>query len=109
MDLRVYYAKVREVEAGIQEEFPLVVSLETGDGGKAGTRTEVPRRLAAKMTVEGQARLATAPEASAYRESLAEAHRVLEQAAAAARVQLSVLSTSDLNQLKNDARKHAKE
>ena len=39
-------------------EFPLVVSVETSDGGKGGTKTEVPRRLAAKLLVEGQARLA---------------------------------------------------
>jgi hypothetical protein len=108
MDLRVYYQKIREVEGTIPEEFPMVVSLETPDGGKPGTTTEVPRKLAAKMIVEGQARLAKPAEANAHREALAEARRVTEQAAAAMRLHVSVLSTSELEQLKADARKHTK-
>jgi hypothetical protein len=109
MDLRLYYAKVRETEEKISEEFPLVVSNETADGGKEGTKTEVPRRLAAKLTVDGQARLATPEETSAYREALAEGKRITDQAAAAARLQVAVLSTTELDQLRRDARKHAKE
>src|ERR1035441_7124302 len=54
MDLQVYYQKIRETEAKMADEFPLVVSMETADGGKSGTTTEVPRRLAAKMLVEGK-------------------------------------------------------
>ena len=108
MDLRLFYQKIRETESGIAEEFPVVVSRETGDGGKAGTKTEVPRRLAAKMVVEGQARMATAEESAAYRESLAESRRQMEQAAAAARLQISVLSTRELDQLRQDARKQTK-
>src|SRR4051812_14027069 len=109
MDLRLYYAKVRETEEKILEEFPLVVSHETSDGGKEGTRTEVPRRLAAKLTVDGQARLATPEETSVYREALAEGKRMSDAAAVAARLQVSVLSTAELDQLKRDARKHTKE
>ena len=93
MDLQLYYQKIRETETKIADEFPLVVSLETPDGGKGGTKTEVPRRLAAKLLVEGQVRLATKDELKAYRESLAEAKRLAEQAAAAAKLQLTVLST----------------
>jgi hypothetical protein len=52
MDLRIYYQKVRDMEAKITEEFPTVVSRETPDGGKAGVQTQVPRRIAAKMIVE---------------------------------------------------------
>jgi hypothetical protein len=108
MDLRVYYQKIREVESTIGVEYPVIVSKDTGDGGLEGTKTEVARKLAAKMVVEGQARLATADEAVAYRESLAERIRQAEQAAAAARLQISVLSTKELEQLKADARKHSK-
>jgi len=57
MDLRIYYQKVRDVEAKIAEEFPFVVSRETPDGGKAGVKTQVPRRIAAKLIVEGLAEL----------------------------------------------------
>jgi len=62
MDLRIYYQKVRDVEAKIAEEFPTVVSRETPDGGKAGVQTQVPRRIAAKMIVEGLADLAKTKE-----------------------------------------------
>jgi hypothetical protein len=58
--------------------------------------------------VEGQVRLATPEESAAYRESLAETQRASEQAAVAARVQVSVLSTTELEQLRRDARKHTK-
>ena len=104
MDLQVYYQKIRDMEAKIADEFPLVLSLETGDGGKAGTKTEVPRRLAAKLLVEGLARLASKDEVKAYRETLAEAKRLAERAAAAARLQLTVLSTTELDRLRSEAR-----
>jgi len=104
MDLQVYYQKIRDVEAKIADEFPLVVSAETSDGGKGGTKTEVPRRIAAKLLIEGQARLATKEEAKAHREAVAEAKRSADRAAAAAKLQLTVLSTNELDKLRGDAR-----
>jgi len=104
MDLQVYYQKIREAESKIPEEFPLVVSAETNDGGKGGTITEVPRRIAAKLMIEGQARLATKEEAKAHREAVAEAKRAADRAAAAAKVQLTVLSTTELDKLRGAAR-----
>jgi hypothetical protein len=104
MDLQVYYQKIREMEKTIVDEFPLLVSMETADGGKYGTKTEVPRRLAAKLLVEGLARLASKEELKAYRELLAEAKRVAERASAAARLQLTVLSTTELDRLRSEAR-----
>ena len=65
MDLRGYYQKVREVEAKIADAFAVIVSLESPDGGKAGTQTEVTRSLAARMIVNGLARLATTKETKA--------------------------------------------
>ena len=104
MDLQVYYQKIREMEGKMADEFPLVVSLETADGGKGGTKTEVPRRIAAKLLVEGQARLASKDEMKAHREALAEAKRSAERAEAAARLQLTVLSTTELDRLRSAAR-----
>ena len=104
MDLQMYYQKIREMEGKIADEFALVVSVETADGGKGGTKTEVPRRLAAKLVVEGLARLATKDELKAYREVLAEAKRIAEGVAAAARLQLTVLSTTELDRLRSAAR-----
>jgi hypothetical protein len=67
MDVRNYYQKVRDVEAKIPGQFALVVSLATPDGGKAGLITEAPKRVAAKMVVDGTAKLATEAESKQYR------------------------------------------
>ena len=104
MDLQAYYQKIRAMEAKIVEDFSLVVSVETSDGGKCGTKTEVPRRLAAKLLIEGVARLASKEELKAHRDLLAEAKRIAERALAAARLQLTVLSTTELDRLRNEAR-----
>jgi hypothetical protein len=100
MDLKLYYQKIRDVESKITEAFPVVVSHETADGGKPGVLTEVTPGIAARMLAEGVVRLATAEEAMAFRTAQAEAKRVADQAAAAARVQFTVLSTAELNRLK---------
>ena len=100
MDLKLYYQKIRDMESKITEAFPVVVSNETGDGGKPGVLTEVTPGIAARMLVEGTAHLATAEEATAFRAVQAEAKRAADQAAAAAKVQFTVLSTTELNKLK---------
>ncbi len=41
MDLKIYYQKIRERKREIDEPFPVVMSRETQDGGKAGVSTEV--------------------------------------------------------------------
>jgi hypothetical protein len=103
MDLRVYYQKIRELEGKIENEFPIVISHETGDGGKEGARSEVPRKLAAKMLVDGTARLATAEEAKQHRDSNEEARKTAEQLAAASKLQLTVITAADLERLKGKA------
>ena len=108
MDLQIYYQKIRDMEAKIADQFALVISNETSDGGKDGRKTEVPRRIAAKMVVEGLARLANAEEVKAYKAVMAEAKRMAEQAAQAAKLQFTVVSTADLERLKAPAR-NAKE
>ena len=65
MDVRIYFQKIREVEGKIPGPYAKVVSLQTPDGGKAGLVTEVPRRVAAKMVVDGMAKLV--PESEAER------------------------------------------
>jgi hypothetical protein len=100
MDLRIYYQKVRDAAAEIKETFPVVVSLETTEGGKEGILTEVTRGIAARMLVEGVARLASSDEAEAFRKQLAEAQRAVQEAVAASKVQLAVFSADDLKALK---------
>lgn len=62
MNLQQYYQKIREWELAISGEDAWVVSEETADGGRAGIVNEVPRKVAAKMIVDGIARLAAAEE-----------------------------------------------
>ena len=69
MDLRVFYHKMRKLEKEIEEPHVVVVSLDTSDGGKAEVKTEVTRECAARMIVEGCARLASVEETRAFRRS----------------------------------------
>ena len=104
MDLILYYNKIRGEEKVITEEFPVIVSNETGDGGKAGHLTEVPKSVAARMIVQGLARLAPPEAVQAFRAAQATAVRSVEELAAAGRVQLSVMPTADFERLKNAAK-----
>lgn len=62
MDLRVYYQKIRKLESEIAEPFVVVVSRETPDGARPGVKTEVPRKLAARLIAEEKVDLASADE-----------------------------------------------
>ena len=90
MDLKSYYRKIREIEQAIDEEFPIVVSKETRDGGRAGVFTEVPRVLAAKLIVDGIAEIAEAIVAKRHRDSQAEARRVAGQKQAGSRIEIQL-------------------
>ena len=110
MDLRVYYQKIRDWEAKIDEEFPVVKSKETADGGKTGTFTEVPRQIAAKLIVDGMAELADSEDLAKFRADQAEAKRIADQLAAAARaMQLTVIPRLELEHLRANQPRGAKE
>ena len=100
MDLRIYYTKIREQEAKIPTEFPVIVSAETQDGGRAGVKTEVPRRIAAKMIVDGLARLAKAPEAAEFLAEREAAIRAARESAEAAKLQVNIITGAGLERLK---------
>lgn len=91
MDLRAYYQKVRETEAGLTSPHVVVVSLATPDGGKPGVVTEVPTPIAARMVVEGAARQATEGESRSYREQQAAAKQAADEAATASKIQVVVV------------------
>jgi hypothetical protein len=95
MDLKQYFRKIREVESTLTETYPLVTSLATEDGGKAGIVSEVPRYEAARTIVEGRARLATEEEKHTYREQVASALKAAEEAETARRLQLAMLFSAD--------------
>jgi hypothetical protein len=79
MDLRQFYRKIREVESSIAEKYPLVTSYATGDGGKEGGVVEVPRYQAARMIVEGKARLSTDEERKEFLDKLAASQKAFEE------------------------------
>ncbi len=107
MDLRLYYQKIRDTQANIADPFPVVESCETPDGGPAGRLTEVTRALAARLIVEGVARLATEADTSAFREARAQAKRAADEAMEAAKVQMTFLPAAEWNRIQ-DAGKRAK-
>ena len=104
MDLKGYYRKLREIESSITDPFVVVVSLETPDGGRAGVMTEARPTVAARLVADNRARLATAEEATAYREEMAASRRIAEQAVQANKVQFAVISDADMKALKGLSR-----
>jgi hypothetical protein len=90
MDLKVYYQKIRDLERSFKEAYPVVVSQETPEGGVAGVKTEVPVHIAARMIVEGQARLSSEPEAKEFLELKADAKRTADEVEASKRIQVTV-------------------
>jgi hypothetical protein len=87
---------MRQIEAAVSEPYVVLVSLETPDGGKAGLRTEVPRELAARYVVDGRARLASEEETRAFQNQQQAARKEAERKEAASRIQLAVISESEL-------------
>lgn len=92
MDLRQYFRKIRETEASLTDEYPVVSSLETSDGGKAGIVSEVPRAIAAKMIVEGRAVIASEAERERYRQEQQDGKARAEKAELARRVQVALIA-----------------
>lgn len=97
MDLRQYFRKIREAEASLTDEYPVVSSLETPDGGKAGIVSEVPRAIAAKMIVEGRAVIATETERERYRQEQLDGRARAEKAELAKRVQVALIADPMMN------------
>ena len=79
MDLKAYFRKIRQIEQTISQEFVLVTSLETSDGGKAGAATEVTRESAARLMADGCARLETSEEEKSYQERETAIRQTLER------------------------------
>jgi len=104
MDLRMFYQKLRKLEQEITEAHVVVVSHETSDGGKEGRKTEVSRGTAARLILEGRARLAGAEETAEYRKAIEQAVLDAEQRELSSRVQLNVISDTDLRAMKAAAR-----
>ena len=108
MDLRNYYRKIREARAGIPEEWPVLVSRATPEGGRAGVLLEASREVAARMMVEGTAQLATPQQATAFREQLHRMQAEEEARRAAARIQVNVITEADARKIGHKTEKNLK-
>jgi hypothetical protein len=96
MDLRTWYKKVRDAEAGLTGEHFVMISLATSEGGKEGVRTEVPRSIAARLIAETRARVASEEEALEFHEENRLALEQYKQEEAAKRVQVMVIPAHKL-------------
>lgn len=105
MDLKLYFHKMRTIEATIPGEHAVVVSLETPDGGRADQLSEVSRAVAAQLVVQGKARLADEPETDEFKAAVREAKKAAEEVSMRDRVQLSVLNEADVELLRSVLRK----
>ncbi len=92
MELRAYYAKIRQVEESIADAFGVVISSETSDGGVLGRASEVSRAVAAKLVVDGKARLAERVESDKYHSDMEDARKLAEKLAQAAKVQFTLVT-----------------
>jgi hypothetical protein len=95
MDVRQFYKKVREVQGGIEEPFIFVTSLETPDGGRAGSVAEVSRDLAARLIVEGKAARSLQTEIDIHRRTQQEVRKASERAELAKTIQVAVIREPD--------------
>jgi hypothetical protein len=100
MDMRVYYRKIRQMEEQLREDPVVVISLETPDGGKPGVPTEVSRRNAARLIVEGRAQLANTEESTCFLEAQKQAKLAADEMEAARRVQFTVVPSTEMKNLK---------
>ena len=100
MDLKKYYRKLRDIQRDILDDYVVVRSLPTPDGGVAGRLTEVGKEVAARMLLDGIAELAGPDEIESFRRELDDQRLREEQKRAAAQIQFTVLSESDLRSLR---------
>jgi hypothetical protein len=104
MDIRAYFRKVRQAEESIATPWVVVVTEETPDGGKPGTKNEVSREVAAQLIVEGRARVATEAEANEHRAEIERARTAAEQERMAGKMQIAVMSEENVRALKSSIR-----
>ena len=92
MDVKQYFRRLREIEESFVDKYPVVISLETPDGGKAGLIAEMSRNVAAKMILEGRAVLASPEQKTAYYEHQEATKKAAEKAELSRRVQVAIIS-----------------
>lgn len=99
MDLRQYYKKLHELESNMPETHVLVVSVETGDGGKEGVVTEVPRRNACQLILDGRAKRLGPEQEAEYRTQETLMRGAFERAKTASRIQVQLMPSETVTMI----------
>lgn len=100
IQMKEYFMKRRDALEQITDEFVVVVSFKTADGGKAGVYTEVPRENAAHLMAEGRARLANAEETAEFRSAAEAARKRVEEAEMMSRIQVQLVNEIQESRIK---------
>jgi len=100
VDLTVFYRKVRQLETEIAGDHAVVVSNDTPDGGVSGRTANVPKAIAARLVVEGKARLATPEESERHHTETAHAIEAGRKRELLGRAQIRLLSDGDIEALR---------
>jgi hypothetical protein len=100
MDLKSYYAKIRETEQLLDGEHVVIVSLATSEGGKPGVRTEAPRAIAARLITEGRARAASEEESIEFHHKQRDAKERYDREEAARRLQVVMIPAHEVGKSK---------
>jgi hypothetical protein len=99
MDLQLHYGKMRQEEQKMTDEFPVIASNETSDGGRKDVFVEVTRRIAARFITLGLARIATGEEKKIFDDAKFEARRVAIEALEKASYSATLLATESIARL----------
>ncbi|MGA3023965.1 MAG: hypothetical protein ABSF98_04270 [Bryobacteraceae bacterium] len=100
----MFFQKVRQLEKEIAGLHAVVVSSETPDGGRPGQTSEVATAVAARMIVEGKARLATPEERTQYQASVARGIEAAKRRELMGKAQVRLLSDADIETLRSALR-----
>lgn len=100
MDMRAYFRKLKDAEERIPTKEAVVISEGTDDGGVAGVPSEVKRATAARLIVDGRARMATDEEAEQYRAEMREAKQQADEEYEALRAAYTVAKVGPMRPLK---------
>ena len=109
MDLKGYYRKIRDAEARLADEFPILRSLATEEGGRPGRLVEVTRAVAARMIVDGIAELAGTEEAAEFRSAVEKAREKEQERRRAEKIQFTILAERDIESLRKATRNSRKD
>ena len=86
-----FYRESREHAESIKEDFPLLISKNTRNGGKAGVFSEVSREEAGRRLASNSHRLATPEETAKHRSETSDARLAAETSDAAQKMRLAII------------------